>query len=378
VLDIKKEVCKMLSDYISNENLSTQILKQKKSHIKSILYYSRKDPEYLLTEKLLTDWETHFKAKFGDINRLKKHFEKYRISNKIQQRRHWVLYHHPNLKLNYFKNIDSLEKAYWFGLLYADGSVYINKSRKSNKTYRSYTIGLELNVRDGILVKKFINAIGFNPKCVQYYKKIVIHENTVASRVIRIFRVRFADKLFAQNMINNGYILGNKHNKLRLPKLANRDLYLAFLLGFFDGDGKQGTTRITTSSKLLLEDIKSLFGLTCKIYTYKYINKAGKERISYRLHLGADLFIEMLDNFGQSLLRKRKKFIGKKLARKLKIPTRFSGPVKFKFSKDDLEKLVSTMSYSNIARSHQIKFGIKISPDTVRYWVNKWQIKKRS
>jgi hypothetical protein len=377
VLSIKKEIRSFLSNKISDANISAQILKQKKSHIKSILEYSRKDSNYMLTGELLTAWETELKLKFGSrFNRLKKLFDKYRQTNNILSRRHWVLYNHPNLKLDYFKNIDTLEKAYWFGLLFADGSVYLHSSKnRHGKVYKSLAISLQLSIRDGLLVKRFIEAIGFNPKLVKYQKRIVIDKKSGEQRFIRSFRVRFYDKLFAENMIKNGYILGKKSDKIRLPQLANRRLYLAFLLGFFDGDGKQGTTRITTNSKLFLTDIKNHFGIESKITTYEYKSESGEMRTSYRLYLRADLFNEMLGNYSLSLPRKRVKLIDIKQAHELQIPTPFSGPVKFKFAKKELKKLIQTMSQGEISELHEERFGIPISRSLVSYWCRKWDIK---
>ncbi|MFX0040582.1 MAG: hypothetical protein ACFFCY_06250 [Promethearchaeota archaeon] len=34
------------------------------------------------------------------------------------------------------------------------------------------------------------------------------------------------------------------------------------------------------------------------------------------------------------------------------------------------------MSNSSIAAIHKERFGIDIKPETVKYWYNKWQIKK--
>ncbi len=137
---------------------------------------------------------------------------------------------------------------------------------------------------------------------------------------------------------------------------------LAFLLGFFDGDGKQGTTRITTNSQLFLFDIKTLFGIKKVINTFEYKTKSGEKKVSYRLHLGADFFNEMLDNYNNSLSRKRMRFKGSE------------GPRKFKFTKKELKTLVWEMPKTMIALLHARKFGIKISPITITYWCKKWAI----
>lgn len=124
-----------------------------------------------------------------------------------------------------------------------------------------------------------------------------------------------------------------------------------------------------------MSDIKALFGLKKKLGTYVYESKSGELKTSYRLHLGADLFNEMLDNYNLSLPRKRVKFIDTKLARKLMIPTPLSGPVKFKFSKEDLEALIQTVSKSKITELHEKRFRIPISRSLVFFWCKKWGIK---
>jgi len=87
-----------------------------------------------------------------------------------------------------------------------------------------------------------------------------------------------------------------KSKIIELPELDNRQLYLAFLLGYFDGDGTIGTSKITTGSLKFLEQIKQLFNIP---------NKIHKRKGAFDLYLGANLFDEMLDNYQNSLPRKR-------------------------------------------------------------------------
>ncbi len=367
VQDLKKEVTAILSKYISNEKLG-EILGQKKSHIKSILEYARKDPNYLLTLDLITIWEKQLKSKITYSKKLKSIIKNYKDTNKLLQKRQWVLYHHPDLDLDYFKVINTKEKAYWFGWLFAEGSLYIIES----KSKESSVISVEISVSDGILIKQFVKAIGFNPKFVEYRKRIIVNNDTNKKSILRSFRVRFANRIFGENMCNNGFVLGKKSDKFKFPKLKNRELDLAFLLGFFDGDGKQGETRIKIRSRLFLENIKSKFNLKNKIGSEKYKIKNGEEREVFRLHLGADLFNEMLDNYQNSLERKRIRFFGSELRNRL---TAERMRAKFKFSKEELEKLVRKLSQIKIAQLHKELYGIPIGPGTVSKWCKKWNIK---
>jgi len=199
-----------------------------------------------------------------------------------------ILYYHPNLKIDYFKNIDSKEKAYWLGFIFAEGSLH-----QAN----ILQFQLELSKNDEILIDRFALSIGFNPK----YKKEIPRNNTI--------RLRFKNNNFANNLIKHGMIVGKKKSRnIELPLLKKHDLYLAFLLGYYDGDGKQGTTSIKSGSRIILEQIKDLFNLNTKISERKYNLKNGQESVAYDFWLGAELFNEMMENYNISLLRKRKKF----------------------------------------------------------------------
>ena len=83
--------------------------------------------------------------------------------------------------------------------------------------------------------------------------------------------------------------------------MNSRELYQAFLLGFYDGDGTIKTSKITSGSIKFLEQIKKKFKIPNKIHKKKGVGFA------YDLFLGVNLFNEMMDNYKDSLSRKRHK-----------------------------------------------------------------------
>lgn len=139
------------------------------------------------------------------------------------------------IKQDYFEKIDTKEKAYWLGLLFADG--WISSYKKG--------IGIKITKKDSILLVKFCKALGLSSQRI----KSVKDSNTL--------RVRFLNRKISFDLINHRFIVGkNKSNNLEFPELDNFFLELAFLLGYYDGDGTQNTTKITSGSKKFLQQIK--------------------------------------------------------------------------------------------------------------------------
>lgn len=293
---------------------------------------------YKIAKDELNEWEANLISIIGNkaLN-ITKFIKKYRTKNNdlpiSRKKGSKVLNFHPNLKIDYFENIDTKNKAYWLGFLWAE--VYLGEKNE---------ITLDLSNKDEILIDNFIKDLGLNPD----YKS---SRNRVKKSGLKTYvRIRFKCANIVKDLKNLGYIPSG-HKLTTFPLLKSRELDLAFLLGFFDGDGKEGKNQFHIGSKPILEVIKRKFELKHQIIP----DGVGY----YYLSLGAKIFNEMLDNYPGSLLRKRYYF---------RIPSRIL--FEESISKELLAKLVWKIPIRNISE----KFYTY--PKIVRETCDKWEIKR--
>lgn len=365
--NLQEKISLGLGYRINQEDLSL-LLNEAKSRIRHILENAKKDSSYLLTENILFNWISILKSKNHYSYSVKEIFDKYSSSNELLDDYHKVLNWHPNLDLNYFKNIDNIEKAYWFGFLLAEGHLFKTKTGSLGLT-------VAINVEDGILIKRFIKAIGFNPKIVRYIKREMFNKEKNEYYINRRFEVRFKDKLFMQNLMDHGYPMRRKSGKIRFPSLSKFKYELACLLGYFDGDGSIGKYKsgiqinIASKSQAFIEDIKSKFGIHYKIMKMRKLGEEGKTNEYSILRLTRELYTQMLDIFGKSLPRKREDY-GRIENRKM----RSWNKGYFGYSEDELKELRTRYSLRKIVELHGERFRIPTSYTTVYRYCKKWGI----
>ena len=144
--------------------------------------------------------------------------------------------YHPNEFV--FENIDTKEKAYWLGFLFADGCILVNKNTNG--------IQLAIHPKEEGSVNKYIEFMDVDPTIKKFRNGIIF---------VRIISDKIVDDLISHGCVPRKSMI------IELPSLDSRELYLAFLLGYYDGDGTVNTTRITTGSVKFLEQIKEKFSL---------------------------------------------------------------------------------------------------------------------
>lgn len=126
---------------------------------------------------------------------------------------------------NYFNIINTEDKAYWLGFLYADGYI---KKRKSN----SYTVELCLAEIDLEHLKKFKKTLKSN--CTIRRKIVKLNNKEFVAYRLCISR----EKMY-NDLINKGCI-ENKSLVLTFPNsdiFEDKNLVKHFIRGYVDGDG---------------------------------------------------------------------------------------------------------------------------------------------
>ena len=117
------------------------------------------------------------------------------------------------VKRDYFKVIDTDEKAYWLGFIAADGTVVSNG--------RKYGVTLDLQPGDLHWLERFRDTIAPGAKITKHGE--------------RSYSVSIGSKEMFQDLLALG-IGPRKSNTLEWPCVPE-SLVIPFLLGYFDGDG---------------------------------------------------------------------------------------------------------------------------------------------
>ena len=178
----------------------------------------------------------------------------------------------------YFNKIDTEEKAYWLGFLYADGCVHSN----------NYEISV--NITDKEHIEKFKTAIkAFNHNITETQDKRFKNAKT-------LYQFSIKDKQLHQDLIKWGCI---PQKSLLINKIPNipRDYVSHFLRGYFDGDGSlhylQSTNNYRISfigTKDFLNDIQKELQTNVSLQS----NIAGK---AYVLQISGRKQIERILNY---------------------------------------------------------------------------------
>lgn len=148
-----------------------------------------------------------------------------------------------------FDIIDTEEKAYWLGFLYADGYL----------ASKSYQVGLDLSLKDIDHLKKFNEFMNYDKglniyETHQFGSKDNKNKN---GEVLYIVRTVLTNEHLWNSLCKLGCV-PNKSLILTFPDeniFADKKLIYDFIRGYFDGDGTLGVYQHSNKNKKLEESL---------------------------------------------------------------------------------------------------------------------------
>ena len=180
--------------------------------------------------------------------------------------------HKHQCNYSIFKNIDTIEKAYWLGFLAADGCNY---KRQGNAT-----IFINIHQKDKEQLEKFKDFCNSDAEIIEYIQTAGYSNNTPMCKM-SIYSTEMSNDL-----IDKG-VPPKKSLILKPPKIEEK-YYLPYILGYFDGDGSiSKTTQYNNyeisiqGTKEILEWINSILNISQKLEQRK-----DTEKNSYYIRCG--------------------------------------------------------------------------------------------
>ena len=133
---------------------------------------------------------------------------------------------------HFFDCIDTEEKAYWLGFIYANGYVI--------KTAKNHELGIELSVLDIEHLYKLNHIFNDYYKITKKMKSLNqidrFNDNVERNKYSEMCSIRIYSKSIYNGLISNN-IVQNKTKSNIFPKINDKKLFLHFLRGYIDGDG---------------------------------------------------------------------------------------------------------------------------------------------
>src|SRR5574344_1663522 len=185
------------------------------------------------------------------------------------------------LNEDYFEKIDTEEKAYWLGYLYADG--YIGNDKINNIVLTSidiehmslFTKAIDLTIKPR-LDENAGGFIGSKPQA----------------------RVNFSNKKMCKDLRRYGLFTKKSFEMETLPDI-NSSLLNHFIRGYFDGDGS--IFHVTKRQEKKGKEYKYIYPCASFVGTEKFLNEISKSiNLNYRLRYSKTKgikYIELLSPF---------------------------------------------------------------------------------
>ena len=167
---------------------------------------------------------------------------------------------------NFFSCIETEIQAYWLGFIAADGNVYKQKERKNHDGGLSSYLSIELSIKDIDHLKLFNKSIDGNIPVKTRIRNISFGERDAKESETCFIRL-FSNQI-VQDLILLEIVPDKTHVHKNLPIFSNEILNIAFLRGYYDGNGSfyiqqktkdksSGVFTISSPNKIYLESWRS-------------------------------------------------------------------------------------------------------------------------
>jgi len=197
-----------------------------------------------------------------------------------------------NFNDDYFETIDTEDKAYFLGLLFADGNIYTARHR----------VQITLANEDAYILQAFADCIGYTGKMYidrGKYSKLILPSKKMCADLTKLG------------------CTPNKSLTLQFPTEVPNELMHHFIRGYFDGDGHISKDKKLvkpyyhiniTSSKSFMERLKEVL-LENSIETgtlYKrYKDREHSAHTTFVLNKSAKQFVEYIYNNASLFLTRK-------------------------------------------------------------------------
>lgn len=245
-----------------------------------------------LTRTAVTYWRKKLNVKsFSQKQGVRKYKDFYEPKENAKR-----VFSYKKLGVNesYFSKIDTQAKAYWLGLLMADGWIV-------TETDVPKGFAIALNKRDKKILDLFARDLGCSD-AVKDIHRADLHQ------------IKITSSLMAKDLIKHG-IVPRKSFVAVFPNIQV-ELYSDFIRGYFDGDGHVSLRNGSLSAQFTSASQKLLQQLQSKLEAVGISSRIHKDRNSYVLRLYGKnakklgYYMYSSDNVEYSFSRKREKFFG--------------------------------------------------------------------
>lgn len=224
------------------------------------LYENDKLPYYKIAEKIGVNRKTisYWLRKGGHVSN-----PKY-VRNVVNTTRKY------QVKDDVFNRIDTADKAYWLGFLYADGCILENKN----------SIELGVQERDKNILEQYLEFLESNYPIKMKKKYVARYDKTYIG-----YRVVVASKEILEDLVSHG-CTPRKSLTLKWPNNLPESLVSHFIRGYYDGDGGVYLTnnKKTFSVEILgtpifISSLKEKIPDSIVSYIHKFNHATGTVRI---------------------------------------------------------------------------------------------------